>query len=65
MQVRGLAEERKLSAWERFLDQRTVPQRFLIALAGIVTALGVVGGEESTRSRAGSGIPVSRKTAPR
>ncbi|MGH3872423.1 MAG: hypothetical protein ACRDSR_13100 [Pseudonocardiaceae bacterium] len=37
-------EERKSSAWERFLDQKTVPQRFLIALAGIVTAIGVVGG---------------------
>ncbi|MGH3775922.1 MAG: hypothetical protein ACRDRR_09335 [Pseudonocardiaceae bacterium] len=39
-----MAEDGKSSAWERFLDQRTVPQRFLIALAGIVTALGVVGG---------------------
>lgn len=39
-----MAEERKSGAWECFLDQRTVPQRFLIALAGIVAALGVVGG---------------------
>lgn len=39
-----MAEERRSGVWERFLDQRTVPQRLLIALAGIVTALGVVGG---------------------
>ena len=30
--------------WERFLDQRTTLQRFLIALASIVTGLGVVVG---------------------
>lgn len=40
---RRLDEKRKSGAWERFLDQRTGPQRFLIALAGIVTALGIVG----------------------
>lgn len=34
----------KLGPWERFLDQRTAPQRFLIALASIVTGLGVVAG---------------------
>lgn len=34
----------KLGPWERFLDQRTAPQRFLIALASIVTGLGVVVG---------------------
>lgn len=44
MEESRLAEERKSGAWERFLDQRTVPQRFLIVLAGIVAALGVVGG---------------------
>jgi hypothetical protein len=32
----------KLGPWERFLDQKTAPQRFLIALVSIVTGLGVV-----------------------
>jgi hypothetical protein len=34
----------ELGPWERFLDQRTALQKFLIALASIVTALGVVTG---------------------
>lgn len=54
----GLVEERKLGAWERFLDQKTVPQRFLIALAGIVAALGVVGGGVYSL-RDGSEIPIN------
>lgn len=34
----------KLGPWEHFLDQKTVPQRFLIALVSIVTGLTVVVG---------------------
>lgn len=31
-------------AWQRFLDQKTAPQRLLIAVAGIVAALVTIGG---------------------
>jgi hypothetical protein len=38
----ALAKDAKPTRWERFLEQKTAPQRFLLALASIVTALGVV-----------------------
>lgn len=31
-------------AWQRFLDQKTVPQRLLVALAAVVTSVAVISG---------------------
>lgn len=33
----------KKSTWERFLDQKTTPQRLLLAVAAIVAAVGLLG----------------------
>ena len=39
-------------AWQRFLDQKTVPQRLLVALAGVVTSLTLIAGAVYAAGRA-------------
>lgn len=40
-----MPEQEKLSLWESFLDQKTAPQKFLIALTSIIAGLGIFVGD--------------------
>jgi hypothetical protein len=52
------------NGWNRFLEQKTAPQRFLLAVAAIATALAAIGGIGYTvvrwvADRAGGGVATS------